>query len=174
MFWRLLLSLPVFIGQFFRCVFIGCVIGPMAFFLGQLLPRANFDYDNPPYKPYRWERGGMIYTRIGIQYWKDALPDMSRHIRSMVQKRLVVFRDAEYIDDLIRETCVAELVHWILILLSPIFLLAMPGLPGLLGMAAYMLVNLPFVFIQRYNRPRLVKLYHRQMDINRQRAAVPD
>ncbi len=166
MFWRLLLSLPVFIGQIFRCIFIGCVIGPMAFFLGQLLPRQNFDYKAFPYKSFKWEDGGLIYTRLRIQFWKDGLPDMSRYIRTMFQKRISVFRDADYIDNLIRETCVAELVHYMLILLSPIYLILMDGYPGVIAALLYCLLNVPFVIIQRYNRPRLILLLERQNEMN--------
>ena len=163
MFWRLLLSLPALIGQCFRAIFIGAMIGPVAFFLGQLLPRQNFDYDLPPYSAYKWERGGNIYRLIGIHRWKDAVPDMSRYIRSMVKKKIVIFRDPDYLDALIRETCVAELVHYMLMLLSPIFLIFMSGYPGVIAAAAYCLCNMPFVLIQRYNRPRLVELMERQL-----------
>lgn len=161
MFWRLLMSLPVFIGQCFRAIFIGAMIGPMAFFLGQLLPRKSFDYMARPYTPFKWERGGNIYHAIGISHWKDAVPDMSRYIRTMVQKRIGVFRDAAYLDVLIRETCVAELVHYMLMLLSPVYLIFMDGYPGLIAAIIYCLLNLPFVLIQRYNRPRLVELRER-------------
>lgn len=163
MFWRLLLSLPTFIGQIFRCIFIGAMIGPMAFFLGQLLPRQNFDYWSQPYCPYQWERDGRVYMMIKIQFWKDAVPDMSRYIRSMAKKKIVVFRDPDYLDGLIRETCVAELVHYMLMLLSPIYMIFMEGYPGVIAAALYCLCNLPFVLIQRYNRPRLVALRERQI-----------
>lgn len=162
MFWRFLMGLPVFIGEFFRCIFVGCVIGPMAFFLGQLLPRKNFNYEEYPYKSFPFEKNGRIYQKIGIHYWKDTVPDMSRYLTSMVQKRINVFRSAQYIDDLIRETCVAELVHCMLILLSPIFVLAIEGTAGFLGMCAYIIANIPFILIQRYNRPRLIELHERQ------------
>ena len=161
MFWRLLLSLPVFIGQFFRCIFIGAMIGPVAFFLGQLLPRQNFDYMSPPYTPFKWEKGGRIYQRIGIQHWKDVVPDMSRYSETLVRKKLGTFRNPEYLDGIIRETCVAELVHYMLMLLSPIYLVFMDGYPGYIWAAVYCILNLPFVLIQRYNRPRLVELRQR-------------
>ena len=42
----------------------------------------------------------------------------------------------------------------------------LPGLPGAAGTVAavlYALSNLPFILIQRYNRPRLARLYRRLM-----------
>ena len=142
------------------------MVGPVAFFLGQLLPRQNFDYTVHPYASYKWEREGKVYRWLLIQRWKDAVPDMSRYIRSMVKKKIVIFRDPEYLDGLIRETCVAELVHYMLMLLSPIYLIFMDGYAGIIAALLYCLCNLPFVLIQRYNRPRLVELMERQIEIN--------
>jgi glycosyl-4,4'-diaponeurosporenoate acyltransferase len=87
---------------------------------------------------------------------------MSQYVKSMFRKKISVFRDYDYITDLILETCVAEFVHWMLVFVSPVFLVLMEGLAGRIGAVLYALGNLPFVMIQRYNRPRLVKLLNRQ------------
>ena len=53
----------------------------------------------------------------------------------------------------------AECVHWGLILLSPGVLLLCPGWPEqILFWADILLLNLPFILIQRYNRPKLMVL----------------
>ncbi len=162
MFSRFMMTLPVFIGQFFKFALIVAIIGAVAHYVGQLLPRRNFDYTAPPYASYHWERDGMFYTRLRIQFWKDKVPDMSQYVKSMFRKKISVFRDFEYIKELILETCVAEFVHWMLVLISPVFLVLMEGLAGWIGTVLYALGNLPFVMIQRYNRPRLVRLMNRQ------------
>lgn len=174
MFLRFLLSLPAFIGQIFYYAFIIAVVGSMAFFLGQLLPRRNFDYTAYPFKPFGWEQDGKVYTKIKIQFWKDKVPDMSQHIKSMFRKKICVFRNSDYLEELILETCVAEMVHFLLILISPIFLLLMHGVAGVLGMIGYILGNIPFILIQRYNRPRLIQLMQRQrmMSTRRQKASL--
>lgn len=162
MFARFLLTLPVFFGYFFRFVFIVAVIGTMAFFFGQLLPRKNFDYTAFPFAAFAWEKNGNVYHKIGIQRWKTKVPDMSQYVKSAFRKRITVFRSPEYIEDLIRETCVAEFVHWVLILLSPLYLILMEDeTAGWISMLAYVLGNLPFITIQRFNRPRLVMLMSR-------------
>ncbi len=158
MFTRFLLSLPVLVGQFFKFAFIVVVIGSMAFPFGQLLPRKNFDYRHFPFAPFVWEKNGAIYQRINIQFWKDKLPDMSQHVKSAFTKKIKVFRDSEYLETLVLETCVAEFVHWVLILVSPLFLIFMDSPWNWLWMALYILGNVPFILIQRYNRPRLVTL----------------
>jgi glycosyl-4,4'-diaponeurosporenoate acyltransferase len=162
MFSRFMLTLPSFIGQFFKFALIVGIIGAASHYVGQLLPRKNFNYMEPPYAPYRWEQNGTFYMRFKIQFWKDKVPDMSQHVKSMFRKKISVFRDYEYLEELILETCVAEFVHWMLVFLSPIFLVLMEGLAGRISAVLYAIGNLPFVMIQRYNRPRLVNLMERQ------------
>lgn len=164
MFVRFLLRLPIYIGNLFRLAFWYIVVGAISFFIGQSLPRKNFDYKVFPYHPFRWENGGRIYLKLRIQYWKDKLPDMSRYITSMFRKKLTVMRSPEYLEDLIKETCVAELVHWGLIFISPIYMVLLDGALGAVGAALFAVGNVPFVLIQRYNRPRLVQLMLRQRE----------
>ena len=57
---------------------------------------------------------------------------------------------------MIEETCVAEFTHFVLILLGFYALRLWPGTGGAVVTAIYILFgNLPFLIIQRYNRPRL-------------------
>ena len=156
------MSLPVFFGLFFRFAFIVFVIGTAAFYLGQLLPRKNFDYRSFPFAPLKWEDGGRVYLKISIQRWKDKVPDMSQYVKSAFRKRITVFRSTEYLEELVLETCVAEFVHWVLVLLSPVFLILMPPNTGWIAALLYAIGNMPFILIQRYNRPRLVLLMDRQ------------
>ena len=60
---------------------------------------------------------------------------------------------------LVQETCVAEFTHFVLILLGFYALRLWPGTGGAIVTAIYILFgNLPFLIIQRYNRPRLQRL----------------
>jgi glycosyl-4,4'-diaponeurosporenoate acyltransferase len=137
-------------------------IGSLSFIVGQSLSRERFDFRAFPYAPFKFERGGNIYRRCGVHLWKDRVPDMSRIIRGVFKKKLPLRRDRAYLLALIRETCVAEFVHMILILASPVFLFVLDESAGWIAMAAYALVNLPFIIIQRYIRPKLVTLYERE------------
>lgn len=62
---------------------------------------------------------------------------------------------------LARETCVAEAVHWALLVISPVLLITMTGWLSIVATVLYGLSNIPFIMIQRYNRPRLTRLYKR-------------
>lgn len=156
--------IPVTIEQFLLFAFIVIIVGSIAFLGGELLPRKNFDFTAFPFRPYRWEKEGRIYEKIGIRKWKDHVPDMSKYVKTMFAKSIVSPRDPEYTRRLILETCVAELTHEVLMLISPIFTQYMTGLYGEIAMLIYAAGNLPFILIQRYNRPRLIQLMEKQLD----------
>ena len=62
---------------------------------------------------------------------------------------------------MIRETCVAEFIHVLLCIASLGCLRIWPGFGGFCMAFLYTLGNIPFIMIQRYNRPRLVSLQGR-------------
>lgn len=160
---RFFYLVPEFIEQFLLFALIVVIIGALAFLGGEMLPRKNFDYAAFPYKPFRWERDGQIYEKLLIRKWKDRVPDMSKHVKTMFAKQIVSPRDPEYTRRLILETCVAELTHEVLMLISPIFPHYMTGAYADVAMLVYALGNVPFILIQRYNRPRLIRLMERQL-----------
>ncbi len=60
---------------------------------------------------------------------------------------------------LIQETCVAEWTHGILSIAGLAMLWFWPGIGGICMTAVYILLgNLPFIVVQRFNRPRLQKI----------------
>ena len=61
----------------------------------------------------------------------------------------------------LRETRRAELAHWWALWCSPLFLLWNPPLAAALLVSYGVLVNLPFIAIQRYNRFRTEALIER-------------
>ena len=76
-------------------------------------------------------------------------------------RKAVTSRSADRARLLVQETCVAEAVHLGLMALALPVLLIWPGWGGVLLAAAYALGNVPFILIQRYNRPRLLRLAER-------------
>lgn len=139
------------------------VLGILSHFIGQALPRARFSAESFPYRTADWENGGRVYEKLGIKHWKDALPDMSRIMPDMVKKKMTGQNREQGMDVLIAETCVAECVHYWLIVLSLGIFLFWRGVWALVFWLVYnILGNVPFILIQRYNRPRLVLLEQRR------------
>ena len=97
------------------CLFV-LVVGILSHYVGEALPRAWFHPDRFPFRAFAWEREGKIYDKLRIRDWKDQLPDMSRVMKDMIPKRVGTCPTAEKVMLLVRETCVAELIHWLLAL----------------------------------------------------------
>ena len=163
--------MPGPLGQLLNAAIVA-VFGGFAFFLiGQLLPRSIYDPNRFPYRPWKWEKNGEIYKKLGVHVWKDHVPDMSRIIPGVVKKKAQLARTPETMWLLILETCGAEFIHFLLIIfISPLVYAAIRGPWGVLAGIAYALGNLIFVIIQRYNRPRLVEI-HRRMEKRRERCS---
>lgn len=150
-------------------VIVAAAGGFALFLIGQLLPRSLYDPQKFPYRAFRWEKGGCIYEKLGVHKWKDHVPDMSRMIPGMVKKKAALARTPESMMILIKETCGAELIHWLLIIfISPLVGQALGGWLGTVAGGAYALGNLAFIIIQRYNRPRLMEIY-RRMEMRRKK-----
>lgn len=137
------------------------VIGILAHAIGEALPRRWFDASRFPYRAYAFERNGRFYEALGIRKWKNVLPDKSRIAPGTYRKAIrgsAQQHSAAHMERLLQETCVAECVHWALLVISPILLFTMESPAAYVMTPLYGLSNLPYIMIQRYNRPRLVVL----------------
>jgi len=131
--------------------------GVLSFIIGECLPRRLFHADKFPYRAFKWERGGKIYINTGVRRWKDIVPDMSKIVPGVVKKKAFAAATAEGMRRLVAETCVAEFIHVMLIIIvTPLLVIFGKGAFGIICAVLNALGNLMFVIIQRYNRPRLV------------------
>ncbi len=104
------------------------------------------------------ERGGRLYERLRIRRWKDRLPEAGALFAGGVSKR----RLAGDLERFAAETRRAEYGHWLAMAFAPVFALWNP-LMGLVLMATYsVVVNAPFIAIQRYNRQRAQRVLTRR------------
>ena len=139
--------------------FIALVI--LSHVIGERLPRKWFDYTKYPFASFRWERDGDLYDKIHIKKWKKKLPDLSRVMKRMVPKKVVFRSSSAEIDLLLRELCVAETVHIALCVLSfGVLIFARTWFCVVLSIL-YSFGNIPFILIQRYNRPHIMRLFFR-------------
>ena len=146
---------------FLKSVIYVLVLGIAAHYIGEALPRRWFHWDRFPFRAWKWERSGRIYEKIKIQDWKDHMPDMSRVMKDMVPKRVGMCPTSEDVWILVKETCVAEIVHVALCLLAPgVYLFWRNGM-GIFLTGVVIVCNFPFIIIQRYNRPTLAALAQR-------------
>ena len=139
------------------CAIYVAAIGILSNPIAALLPRRWFHPDRFPFRGFAWEDGGKVYNKLRIRAWKDRVPDMSKFLKKLYRKQVDPKPNAQNLERLIQETCVAEAVHAVLMVLSLYVIRIWRGLPGWIVWGLGVLGNLPFIIIQRYNRPRLMK-----------------
>jgi glycosyl-4,4'-diaponeurosporenoate acyltransferase len=117
---------------------------------GWLLRLRPFEADG------RWYR-----RRLRIHRWKDRLPEAGALFAGGVSKRALPAYDVAGLELFARETRRAELAHWWAMACGPVFVLFNPPLAASLLVLYGVVVNLPFILIQRYNRFRTQPLLDR-------------
>ena len=124
------------------------------------LPDSCFSSDSFFFRAHRFEKEGRIYERIfRVSRWKHLLPDggMIWKKRGFRKKKLASFSQ-ENLNRFLVESARGELTHWLAILPFWIFGFFAP-LQVIWYMLAYaLLLNLPCIIAQRYNRPRVHRL----------------
>ena len=112
------------------------------------------------------DREMRVFRKIGLPKWKDRLPQFNPEFD---KRHLAAGRDPAYIDRFLFITCRAEVIHYIIGVLgwvSLAFCLFSENQTAWLvryaGIALFIqLANLPFAWIQRYNRKRLLRVRKR-------------
>lgn len=149
--------------RFLKCLIYLALVGLLAFLVGRVLPKKWFKHDSVWFKSQPFELEGKFYDRFYIRKWKDFMPDMSKILPFMMpSKSLKTGRQRpEDVELNLQETCIAEVIHNILAIVGFGCVLIWPGVGGVVMSLLCLLGNIPFVMIQRYNRPRFAKIYDR-------------
>lgn len=147
--------------EFWYCFFYLTTVGIGSFFLGRLLPYEQIREDRFPFSAYEFEHRGSVYERLGIRHWYNRVPDMSRIFPGLIPQKRLDGTMSEKLPLLIKETCIAELIHAMLAVAALYCLVIWDGIGGVIVTALFELGNLPYILIQRYNRPKLMRLYQR-------------
>ncbi len=153
------LPLAALIAVYALC-WVGLHLG--AGLIAHLLPERVLRRGRWWYQPRAFEQSGRLYRRLfGIQRWKHRIPEAGNFYRGGFAKRTFGRSDAAYAERFVLETCRAEFSHWLTIGLALTFQLWNDWYVTVLMLAYAVAVNLPCILIQRYNRPRLLRLYER-------------
>ena len=138
------------------------LLGLFSYYTGEALPREWINENKAFFQPRRWEKKGKLYESFQIKKWKLKLIDMSKIMKnSKIRKEISGEITAKNLTALIKETCVAELSHWFLCISSVFVYNFWDNWVGGLVWLLYIIGNLPFIMIQRYNRPNLQRLRER-------------
>lgn len=118
---------------------------------------SQFDPNARRYRERKFER--KLYRKLRVKKWKKFVPSFD--------ERQFSVKDNSF-DELARTTCRAETTHWLCAAASLVTIcfavwfgsLVVFLITGILGA----LVDLTLVIIQRYNRPRLLRLAERKTE----------
>lgn len=130
------------------------------------IPDTHYEKWEECYKPFKWEKNGEIWQDLfRVKQWKDILPEGSSIIKNAYNKKSLSDISANTLKKFIIEVRRAEQTHWVSMLPAPLFFFWNPIWAGWLMILYALLANLPFILIQRYNRPRLERIYKRKKRI---------
>ena len=147
--------------NFLLCLIYAATLGLVSFLLGRELPKSWLHPDQFPFRTYAWEE--TLWKALQIRKWQAKVPDMSKVFPKLMPAKALTQKTAQDLPLMIQETCVAELTHGLLCLAGLFLLKLWPGVGGILLTVIYIVFgNLPFLLIQRYNRPRLQRLLEKQ------------
>lgn len=123
-------------------------------YLAHRLPVAWLARDRWWFRPRPWESERFYRRVLCIGWWKDRLPEAGALFAGGVSKRHLTATAGVGLERFVVETRRAEVGHTLCALCGPLFVLWNPPAAAVLLVAYGVLVNAPFMAIQRYNRMR--------------------
>jgi hypothetical protein len=123
------------------------------------IPDQYFNIHSYLYRMHRWERNGEVYeTLLRVRAWKKYLPDAGALLMGSYDKTRLKNLERMNLEKFLIESCRAELTHLLPLSLFWVFgLFASAGITWLVFLYS-LLANLPCMFVQRYNRPRIMRI----------------
>jgi len=123
------------------------------------IPIAFFKKDRWLFRIRNWEYRGKAYNRFfKVKKWKSIIPDGGGLFKKGFAKKNLQYSDPLYLKTFMYETKRAELTHWLTIIPAPIFFLWNIWWAGIIMIVYALIVNVPCILLQRYNRARLTSL----------------
>lgn len=138
------------------CLIYLASVGILSFAVGRLISKHRFDHTKHVFCVGDGEM--RFYGSIKIKYWQNKLPDMSRILPRIMPAKSMKCDYRNDISKMINETCVAGVIHFALCVLGFGCAFIWRGAAGIIVSVIYCIGNIPFIMIQRYNRPRLKRL----------------
>lgn len=133
--------------------------------LAMKIPDQWFKQHQHLFRTWKWERKGQIWNDIfQIRKWKKKLPDASLLIKAAFSKKSLQGATTASFKKFIIETQRGELTHWLSMLPAPLFFIWNPKWAGMLILIYAFFSNVPFILVQRYNRPRLIRMLEMKKD----------
>lgn len=112
------------------------------------------DYTKSWYQSKTWEK--KLYKKLHVKHWKGSMPTYDNDIFNYKKHSW---------NEIVQASCQAEIVHEVIIVFSfvPVIFSVWFGETIIFVVTSILaaLLDLSFVIIQRYNRPRIIRLIER-------------
>lgn len=131
----------------------------LAGYVAHRLPIESLDRDRGILRLRPFEAGGRWYERrLRIGRWKDRMPEAGAFFAGGMSKRSLPSRSDGGLERFAVETRRAEIAHWASFVGLPLCVI-WNNAAGVVVMVLYgLVVNLPLIAIQRYNRARIERI----------------
>ncbi|MBQ8658313.1 MAG: hypothetical protein IJ506_04185 [Clostridia bacterium] len=132
----------------------------------RLSPAKWYNHNSKIYTVGRKEKN--FYEKLKIRKWKDKIPEIG-HFTGFRKNKLDDPTSVEYVERFLLESCYGEAGHLLSCLLGFVIMIPFPFLPrgwwliSLLVGIVNVLMNLPSLFVLRYNSYKLEILYKRNL-----------
>ena len=148
-----------------KCTLYLMCAGVVGFFMGRLFSLCRLKPDKGLFRCFDFEKNGMLYEKLNIRKWQAKVPDMSKILPFLMPPKNLTGNYEQRLPTMIHETCVAELTHVVVSILGLHCLRIWPSAGGIAVTAIFIVfLNVPYILIQRYNRPRLIRLQRKLLD----------
>ncbi len=148
---RLLLTLAITSGTFAYHFIMRLIVGLII----DKIFHNNISYDKKWFKEHRFEK--KLYSVLKVKKWKEHIPTYQPE----------TFSADKGLSFIAKATCQAELVHEIIVALSfmPVLLTIFFGDFWVFFLTSFFsaLFDMIFVIVQRFNRPRLIKIIEKRL-----------
>jgi len=126
------------------------------------LALSRLDHDGRLTRLASFEQDGRWYERrLRIRRWKDRLPEAGGLFAGGFSQRALRDRRRDTLERFVAETRRAELTHWVLLFMAPLFFLWNPAWLAAAMVLYALAANVPCLLVQRYNRARLLRILRR-------------
>lgn len=139
----------------------------------RLLPKGFFNPHRHRFRTYKFESN--LYRKLGVKSWKRFVPDFGK-LSGLEKNNFTQPNNPEYLEKFLTENCIAECLHfWSLISGLSIFLILPSRYAISIGVIIFYtnaILHILPIFIQRYIRPKMLKIYDRLVEKQRREGAI--
>ncbi len=149
----------VYLKNFFVNIVVFFFMSIVITYICEKIPKEMYSYKNWLLRERKWEKRGVIYQRLlKVKSWKKYLIELNDFIKSVFPKKHIPEYSKEYLSRYLMECCKSELTHWMIIFSTFLFWVFNDFNTFFTMLLVAVALNLPYIIIQRYNRPRILQI----------------